>query len=480
MNSLQKIKLLKSLKSLNGELASENKPLKKIALLKQIRAVQLELGFGTAKADDKTAETDKADLYETLLQQVQYTGKVNLINLPKNTNYTTLKQSIKKIFESELKDKTVYCRAVSSDITLRNSTAKHILNNGGTRSKMQLLLKIPSLLEQASYLRKEVNNGSNTNVKAVHLVRADIMLDGKPEKVAMRVMEDNRGSFVYDMYVQIDGKISQKNNGLDVPAGGDEAVPTLSKPLTDSLTNNHYVVNTFDSADTGKMVLNLFFEHELSSLTEQTKTPTSPRHERPAPPTTKATRQQANNAAITLLETIQDKGLNRDELSAEQLDTLAKYTGNGGGIKNKDGLIGSDYEYYTPKEVASGMWELAVELGFNGGTVLDPSAGTGIFAATAPKSTVMTNVELDETSGGICQVLNDGADTHTQIMPFEQAVQHIERRLKKVCVFFELSLIKLLTNHTNKKSRTTCVNSVSASILAMCEAFNIASPAPLI
>ena len=130
-------------------------------------------------------------------------------------------------------------------------------------------------------------------------------------------------------------------------------------------------------------------------------------------------RQKANDAAIDLLAAIKEQGLTRDDLSNEQIETLAKYTGSGGGLTAKDGRRGSAYEYYTPEAVAQSVWDLAGEMGFSGGKVLDPSAGTGIFAATSPESAVVDSIELDETSGGIAQLLNDGERSKTVISPFE-------------------------------------------------------------
>ena len=133
-----------------------------------------------------------------------------------------------------------------------------------------------------------------------------------------------------------------------------------------------------------------------------------------------AARQKANDAAIDLLDKIEDQALTRDNLTDDEIKILASYTGNGGGLTSKEGVRGSAYEYYTPKEVASAMWSLAADMGFKGGSVLDPSAGTGIFAATSPTSALMNNVELSAVSGGIGKILNDGARSNTVISNFEK------------------------------------------------------------
>lgn len=131
---------------------------------------------------------------------------------------------------------------------------------------------------------------------------------------------------------------------------------------------------------------------------------------------TKGQRQKDNNAAIALLAKI--KAGEVPVTDAERA-ILAKYSGNGGGLVDANGLTGSPYEYYTPKPIAKAMWTLLEELGFSGGTVLDPSAGSGVFTATRPDSAVMTQVELDATSGAINGAINDGPTVSTTISPFE-------------------------------------------------------------
>jgi SNF2 family DNA or RNA helicase len=127
-------------------------------------------------------------------------------------------------------------------------------------------------------------------------------------------------------------------------------------------------------------------------------------------------RQKDNNAAIALMREIKASG--RAVTDADRA-VLAKYSGSGGGLTAADGLTGSPHEYYTPKAIASAMWDLMGELGFSGGSVLDPSAGSGVFTATRPKSAVMTQVELDETSGTINGLINDGPTVTTTVSPFE-------------------------------------------------------------
>ncbi|NYT68807.1 N-6 DNA methylase [Pusillimonas noertemannii] len=126
-------------------------------------------------------------------------------------------------------------------------------------------------------------------------------------------------------------------------------------------------------------------------------------------------RKRANRDAMDLLSQIEMGAI--AEVTDEHRRILAQYSGNGGGMTGADGKVGSQYEYYTPKPLAVGVWSLLAEMGFEGGKVLDPSAGTGIFGATAPDGAVIDAVELDQTSGRINQLIN--AKNNVTISAFE-------------------------------------------------------------
>lgn len=132
-----------------------------------------------------------------------------------------------------------------------------------------------------------------------------------------------------------------------------------------------------------------------------------------------AQRKRENAAAMALLARIDSGEINPASLTAEQKAVLAKYSGTGGALIGADGKKGSAYEYYTPAPVAQGIWDALAEMGFAGGKVLDPCGGTGIFGATAPESAVVDAVELNETSGRVQQLVNDGPGYKTTISPFE-------------------------------------------------------------
>lgn len=133
-----------------------------------------------------------------------------------------------------------------------------------------------------------------------------------------------------------------------------------------------------------------------------------------------AQRKRDNAQAMAILARINEGTLSAADLTDEEKAALAKYSGTGGNLVGADGKKGSAYEYYTPKPIAEGMWNLLRELGFSGGRTLDPCAAVGVFGATAPVNAAVDAVELNETSGRVNQLVNDGPGYSTTIAPFEQ------------------------------------------------------------
>lgn len=131
---------------------------------------------------------------------------------------------------------------------------------------------------------------------------------------------------------------------------------------------------------------------------------------------TPGARQKDNDRAVALLNTLQAEGRKATD---EEKAVLARFSGYGGGLTDPEGKEGSPYEYYTPPPIASGVWEIVKGMGFTGGKVLDPSAGSGVFAATRPASAVIDQVELSPLSGGVNALVNDGPTVSTRISPFE-------------------------------------------------------------
>lgn len=130
-------------------------------------------------------------------------------------------------------------------------------------------------------------------------------------------------------------------------------------------------------------------------------------------------RKRDNAAAMALLESIDAGDVDPLNLSDDQKQALAKYSGTGGALIGANGKKGSAYEYYTPKPIAEGCWALLTELGFAGGRVSDPCAATGVFGATAPLNAAIDAVELNATSGRVNALVNDGPGYKAIVSPYE-------------------------------------------------------------
>lgn len=79
--------------------------------------------------------------------------------------------------------------------------------------------------------------------------------------------------------------------------------------------------------------------------------------------------------------------------------------------------------FYTSSDVVQAMWGMVEKLGFRGGRVIEPSAGTGLFFGLMPETLAarsdLVGVELDTMTGGILQKLYPDADV--QVTGFEEA-----------------------------------------------------------
>lgn len=159
------------------------------------------------------------------------------------------------------------------------------------------------------------------------------------------------------------------------------------------------------------------------------------------------TKFEANLAAVSLLSTLEAS--NRFPTDDER-DVLNRYTGWGGIPKafNPDqddpawraraeslpDLLGQDYEsakgsvvnaHYTEVFVIEAIWAAVRRLGFCGGRVLEPSAGTGFFIGAMPKdlaeSSEVTAIEIDRLSSRILSRQYGHHGVRTLAIGFEKA-----------------------------------------------------------
>lgn len=144
-------------------------------------------------------------------------------------------------------------------------------------------------------------------------------------------------------------------------------------------------------------------------------------------------RIKANIAAIELAHRLTESG---EQATPELMETLRKFSGWGGlgkAFTNKAyadrirKLLGDSYQdavdsrksaYYTPAAVIDSLWDIVKAMGFQGGTILEGSAGIGNILGLMPEEiserSEIRAVEVDSTTGSILSLLYPDAQVDIQ------------------------------------------------------------------
>lgn len=161
-------------------------------------------------------------------------------------------------------------------------------------------------------------------------------------------------------------------------------------------------------------------------------------------PTSVDARIEANIKAIELAKQLLESG---ERATEKQMQTLRKFSGWGGlgkafnegtsyapnpvakklrellGEKAyQEAVMSANSAYYTPAYVVNTLWDIAEQMGFNGGNILEGSAGIGNILGQMPTNISERSdihaIEIDGTSGGILSLLYP--DAKVEIQGFEQ------------------------------------------------------------
>ena len=161
-------------------------------------------------------------------------------------------------------------------------------------------------------------------------------------------------------------------------------------------------------------------------------------------PTSVDARIEANIKAIELAKQLLESG---ERATEKQMQTLRKFSGWGGlgkafnegtsyapnpiakklrellGEKAyQEAVMSANSAYYPPAYVVDTLWDIAEQMGFNGGNILEGSAGIGNILGQMPTNISERSdihaIEIDGTSGGILSLLYP--DAKVEIQGFEQ------------------------------------------------------------
>ena len=161
-------------------------------------------------------------------------------------------------------------------------------------------------------------------------------------------------------------------------------------------------------------------------------------------PTSVDARIEANIKAIELAKQLLESG---EQATEKQMQTLRKFSGWGvlgkafnegtsyapnpiakklrellGEKAYQEAVMSANSAYYTPAYVVDTLWDIAEQMGFNGGNILEGSAGIGNILGQMPTNISERSdihaIEIDRTSGGILSLLYP--DAKVEIQGFEQ------------------------------------------------------------
>jgi len=98
-----------------------------------------------------------------------------------------------------------------------------------------------------------------------------------------------------------------------------------------------------------------------------------------------------NQNIVTFIEQKEAKG---EAFSRSDIEFISQYSGKGGAKNTTD--TGILTQFYTPDWICTLMYDLACFHGYSGGTVLDPSMGTGNIIAPFPDKSMISGFDVDE------------------------------------------------------------------------------------
>jgi uncharacterized protein YqiB (DUF1249 family) len=175
---------------------------------------------------------------------------------------------------------------------------------------------------------------------------------------------------------------------------GDKRKATLIASYVDDM-----IIDNDDKANNPVMTLlvDLLFssEHKLVDLPQNIEKPT----------TSKVKKQSQYDLNKEIENFIDKKDKEESPFNEEEKNYIRQFTGSGGLIKEGAAGRGVLYEYYTPEIVVQKMWDMAKHFGYDGGSILEPSVGTGNFLKYAPKDATIFGYETNHYSARIAQIL---------------------------------------------------------------------------
>ena len=328
----------------------------------------------------------------------------------------------------------------SSNVWLnRDDTYQSVLD----RVRQQIKYHAPGFVlpaqRDASSKDKSQPKAKKINKKEVSLHIEGSLFDDLFNENATDVEQNNSNRNENEVHLQIGSGIAERERGheprQDEPVGtGAEA--QAERPDGRGVDRRDTAYSRSDE-ERGRSVSRTPESQQSITEPKNTRNNHSDRGENHAPTSVDA-RIDANIKAIELSQQLMQSG---ETATPEHMKVLRKFSGWGGlgkafsdtstSRKLQDLLGAEGYEqavmsansaYYTPAYVVDTLWDIAEQMGFKGGNILEGSAGIGNILGQMPvrisERSDIQAVEIDGTSGTILSLLYP--DAKVDIQGFEQ------------------------------------------------------------
>lgn len=171
-----------------------------------------------------------------------------------------------------------------------------------------------------------------------------------------------------------------------------EVTPTAAAPETNNKTQDAMTATAPDKITDSNITANTLVINANEKITSK--------------------KQYEINLAVTAL--VKEKGSDRSKYSTDEIALLKLWSGSGSLAKQGATGTGLLDQFFTPADIVSKMWGLAIKYGFsfNGANILEPSVDVGRFFANIPKDIPVNVVgyDIDEVAVHICRVLYPNYD----------------------------------------------------------------------
>ena len=191
------------------------------------------------------------------------------IEVGEEVDFKTAKNNAMAYFDKNLKDKTVFCQAIDSDVLLRRRGGKHIAKANNTfREKLKLVAAIPEMIKQGKYGHyTALNKEKGSNIAGYYVLNVEVKV-GDVLRAARVVLEkNNEGEVLYDIGINKKEALAALGDTTSsIMLDGFTESSQYQGLLDESYQVNDNEVNQFDKLTTDNtVILNLFFDADADA-----------------------------------------------------------------------------------------------------------------------------------------------------------------------------------------------------------------------